>query len=249
MSAAAPPDASAPQAPAALRATGLCAGYGSIKVLHDIELRVQPGESVGVLGCNGMGKSTLLKTLMGLLPATGGSIRLQDEDVTGLPAYVRARQGIGYVQQGRGILPGLSARENLALAWRPGKAETSRQALDRVAARLPRVAGMLERPGGGLSGGEQQILALARAIIPQPRVLLLDEPSEGIQPSIRHEIGEFLVQLCKQDNLAILLVEQNLELALEVTQRLLVMERGRIKHQVDTSRFDLSQYANLLGIG
>lgn len=238
-----------PAQPPLLELRDLCSGYGAIRVLQGLDLTVHRGEAVGVLGTNGMGKSTMLKTLIGLLPVERGSIRLQGEELKPLPAHVRARRGLGYVPQGRGILPGLTGAENLALGWHPGTDESLQQALERVGALLPRIESMLQRPGAGLSGGEQQILALARALIARPCMLLLDEPTEGIQPSIRQEIGEFLVRLRGEQDIGILLVEQDLTLALDVVQRVLVLERGQIKHEVPTSQFKPSEFASLVGMG
>ena len=227
----------------------LRAGYGHVPVLQGVTLQVHEGEAIGIVGHNGMGKTTLLKTLVGLLPATGGRISLDGEDVTHAAAHQRAQMGIGYVPQGRGILPGLSALENLRLAWRADCGETETQAIERVVDQFPRLREMLDRRGGTLSGGEQQILALARALVPNPWLLLLDEPSEGIQPSIVQEIGSTLARLRDEQRLSMLIVEQNLDLVLDVADRVVVMERGRIVNEIPAEGLSGGAFAELLGMG
>ena len=207
-----------------LEACALRASYGRVPVLGPLDLRVHEGEIVGILGHNGMGKTTLLRTLMGQLPASDGQVLIDGTDWTRRPVYERARAGIGYVPQGRGILPALSARENLEVACINGGVDA---ALPRVLALLPRVHAMLDRPGGSLSGGEQQILALARALMIDPWLLLLDEPTEGIQPSIIEEMAATLASLRDRQGLTIVVVEQNLDFLLDCANRLLVLERGR----------------------
>ena len=170
------------RADAVLSVSDLRAGYGTVPVLHGVNLHIREGEAVGIVGHNGMGKTTFLKVVMGLMPATGGRIELDGMDATGTAAHVRSQMGIGYVPQGRGILPGLTAYENLRMAWREDIGETEEQAVERVVDQFPRLRVLLDRKGGSLSGGEQQILALARALVAKPWLLLLDEPSEGIQP-------------------------------------------------------------------
>ena len=175
-----------------LAVSDLHAGYGHVPVLRGVSLELREGEALGIIGHNGMGKTTLLKAIMGLLPATGGRIVIDGVDVTQWAAHERSRLGIGYVPQGRGILPGLTAQENLRLAWTPDSGETEESAIERVVGLLPRLSRLLDRRGGTLSGGEQQILALARALVGSPWLLILDEPSEGIQPSIVEEISAIL---------------------------------------------------------
>jgi amidase len=221
------------QAPRALlEVHELRAGYGYVPVLHGVSLRVAEGQALGIVGHNGMGKTTLLKTIVGLLPATGGLVSIDGADVTQEPAHARARRGLAYVPQGRGILPGLSALENLRLAWTSGD-ETEQEAVDRVTGLFPRLVPLLERRGGSLSGGEQQLLALARALMPNPWIVLLDEPSEGIQPSIIQEIGKTLSRLRRDAGLALVVVEQNLDLVLDVATRIAVMEKGRLARELD----------------
>jgi branched-chain amino acid transport system ATP-binding protein len=174
-----------------LTVSGLRSGYGRIPILGGISLSVEQGEFVGVLGHNGMGKTTLLKALMGYLPATAGQVVLDDQDITRATPAMRARRGLGYVPQGRDIFPALSVHENLRMGCLLSKTD-ERSTIDRVLAIFPRLTPLLERPGGALSGGEQQLLALARCLCGAPRLVLLDEPTEGIQPSIVEEIVETL---------------------------------------------------------
>ena len=152
------------------------AGYGHVPVLHGVSLALAAGDALGIVGHNGMGKTTLLKALMGLLPVTSGVITVDGVDITREPAHARSRLGIAYVPQGRGILPALTALDNLRLAWSRETEETEQESLDRVLALFPRLTQLLDRRGGSLSGGEQQLLALARALMASPWMLLLDEP-------------------------------------------------------------------------
>ena len=229
--------------------TDLRAGYGEVPVLHGISFQLWEGEAIGIVGHNGMGKTTLLKTIMGLLPSSGGKIVVDGVDVTTWAAHERSRLGIAYVPQGRGILPGLTAHENLRLAWTADSGETEERAIERVLGIFPRLSRLLERRGGALSGGEQQILALARALVPVPWLILLDEPSEGIQPSIVQEIGELLASLREKHRLSMLIVEQNLELVLDVASRIVLGERGRITRELDTGMVRGGAIADLVGLG
>jgi amidase len=234
---------------AVLDVAGLHAGYGHVPVLHGVSFSLLEGEAIGIVGHNGMGKSTLLKCVMGLLPARGGRIALDGTDVTRSPAHARSRMGVGYVPQGRGILPGLTALENLRLAWSADIGQTEQESLERVLDLFPRLRRLLDRKGGALSGGEQQLLALARALVPQPWLLLLDEPSEGIQPSIVQEIGQTLAALRDGGALSIVIVEQNLDLVLDVAERVLVLERGRIAQTLDGAALRGPAVSELLGLG
>ena len=233
-----------------LEARGLCGGYGRVPILHGIDLDVGEGEVVGILGHNGMGKSTLLKTLMGFLPATAGSVRHYGTDITRLAANERARLGIGYVPQGRGIFPRLSVRENLHFA-RPDHGDGDEgAALDALLADFPRLEPLLDRKGEMLSGGEQQLLALARCLTASPELLLLDEPTEGIQPSIIDEMARILSRLEESRGLSILLVEQNLDFIAELADRVLVLERGRITGELERGELaDREKLDRHLGFG
>ena len=232
-----------------LEVTDIRAGYGDIPVLHGASLTLLEGEAVGIVGHNGSGKTTFLKTIIGLLPVKGGRVAIDGHDMTRTPAHERARLGVGYVPQGRGILPGLSALENLRLGWSAATGESEKQSLDRVLASFPRLEAMLDRPGGTLSGGEQQILALGRAMMPSPWLLLLDEPSEGIQPSIVEEIGQVLLGLHREQQLSLIIVEQNLDLVLDVADRVLVFERGQVEQSFGAGELQAGAIADLLGMG
>src|ERR1700712_304178 len=171
-----------------LTVSRLRSGYGRIPILAGVNLSVDDGEIVGILGHNGMGKTTLLRTLMGYLPPTDGSVHLDTRDITRLSPTARARRGIGYVPQGREIFSTLTVAENLRMGCL--RLPPSRQTVDAILADFPRLTRLLDRAGGALSGGEQQLLALARCLCGEPRLVLLDEPTEGIQPSITDEIVE-----------------------------------------------------------
>jgi urea ABC transporter ATP-binding protein UrtE len=231
-----------------LQANGLCAGYGAIPVLRDITLSIAQGESVGILGHNGMGKTTLLRTLIGALRATAGTVTLNGVDITRAAPHARARLGMAYVPQGREIFPALSVTDNL----RMGLVKTGQQGtdgIDRLLADFPRLKPLLDRAGGSLSGGEQQLLALARALAGQPSLLLLDEPTEGIQPSIIEEIAETLAALRDRMQLTIVLVEQNLEFIAAVSQRVLVIKRGQLGEEIPREHLgDLAIMSEYTGV-
>ncbi len=199
-----------------LSVTDLHARYGRIPILNGIRLEVAAGELVGVLGHNGMGKTTLLRTLMGFVPAQRGRIVFDGVDVTREPPYTRARRGLGYVPQGREIFPGLSVRDNLRMGF------VGRGAEERV----------IDRRGGALSGGEQQLLAIARCLAGNPRLILFDEPTEGIQPSIIEELVGVLQRLHRTRGLTIVLVEQNLEFIAELATRVLLIQKGAILREL-----------------
>lgn len=214
-----------------LEVSGLNAGYGRIPVLDCMEFNLEEGEVVGVLGHNGMGKTTLLRTLMGEIQATSGLIRFAGEDVTRLGMYQRARRGIGYVPQGREIYPELTVRENL----RMGEIRyRGKSVVPELLGYFPILENLLDREGRTLSGGEQQILALARCLAGRPRLVLLDEPTEGIAPSVIDQIESKLAELAKSFNLTILLVEQNLGFIAALANRVLIIKKGRIEATVET---------------
>jgi amidase len=227
----------------------LRSGYRDVPVLRGVSLQLHEGEAIGIVGHNGMGKTTLLRTIMGLMPATGGRVTIDGIDVTNWPAHERSRLGIGYVPQGRGILPSLSAHENLRLAWTADSGETEESAIERVMGLFPKLSRLLDRRGGTLSGGEQQILALARALMPAPWLLVLDEPSEGIQPSIVQEIGSVLSTLRRENRLSMLIVEQNLELVFDVANRVVLVERGQITRELDAAAVRGGAITELIGLG
>ena len=218
-----------------LSVRNLRAGYGRIPILHGISFDVANGEYVGILGHNGMGKTTLLKALIGLIKATGGTITLDGEDVTRLNMYRRARRGMGYVPQGRDIYPQLTVMENLKMgeAMRGGES-----AIPEMLEYFPLLKPLLNRPGRTLSGGEQQILALARCLAGRPKLILLDEPTEGIQPSIVDQILEKLDTLSAALDLTILLVEQDLQFIAKLASRVLIMQKGRIVTAIDPAQLN-----------
>ncbi|MFC6338092.1 ATP-binding cassette domain-containing protein [Pseudomonas sp. CCM 7891] len=215
-----------------LEVIGLSAGYGRIPVLRDIRLSSAANTCVGVLGRNGMGKTTLLRALMGELPAMAGSLHLGGEDLSKAAAHQRARAGIGYVPQGRQIFPYLSVRENLRMGCVKAFAGAD-VTIERILAYFPRLQRLLDQPGGALSGGEQQLLALARCLCGNPKIILLDEPTEGIQPSICDEIIETLQRLRVEQSLAVILVEQDIEFLSALSDRILIIENGQLVDEVD----------------
>ena len=210
---------------------GLRTGYGRIPILNGVSFSVNEDEFIGILGHNGMGKTTLLKALMGFLPATGGRVMFGHDDVTTVEPFRRARLGLGYVPQGREIFPGLTVYENLRMGC--GTQDNAEE--DVIAAVLeefPRLKTLLDRTGGALSGGEQQLLAIARCLCGDPRLVLLDEPTEGIQPSIIDEIVETLQRLQARSGLTMILVEQNFDFIAALSQRILIIQKGAITREV-----------------
>lgn len=203
----------------------LHSGYGRIPILEGVSLSLKEGDVVGILGHNGMGKTTLLRTLIGEIKTNQGTIRFDGEDVTRLNIYRRARRGMGYVPQGRDIYPQLSVLENLKMGEVIRGGES---AIPEMLEYFPLLKGLLNRPGRTLSGGEQQILALARCLVGRPKLILLDEPTEGIQPSIVDQILEKLETLSADLNLTILLVEQDLQFIAKLAKSVLIMQKGRI---------------------
>jgi urea ABC transporter ATP-binding protein UrtE len=233
-----------------LKVEDLHAGYGSIPVLFGASFAIARGESVGILGHNGMGKTTLLRTLIGAIRASSGRVVLNGSDVTRMAPHARARLGMGYVPQGREIFPTLSAMDNLRMGLVKTGA-TSLEPIERLIEEFPRLKPLLDRAGGSLSGGEQQLLALARALAGAPQLLLLDEPTEGIQPSIIEEIAETLVRLRERMHLTIVLVEQNLDFIASVSQRVLVIKRGQIGEEIPREHLGdvdiMSEYTGVQG--
>jgi branched-chain amino acid transport system ATP-binding protein len=203
-----------------------------VPILAGVSISVEAGQFVGILGHNGMGKTTLLRTLMGYLPATEGSIIFDGHDVTRLATHRRARRGLGLVPQGREIFPTLTVRDNLRMGFAMSKGDENAR-IDAVLADFPRLEPLLDRPGGALSGGEQQLLALARCLCADPRLVLLDEPTEGIQPSIIDEIIDILTALkSKRPGFTIVLVEQNLDFIAALSARVLVIHKGTITREI-----------------
>ena len=215
-----------------LEVSDIHAGYGRVPVLSGINFTVGEHEVVGVLGHNGMGKTTLLKTLIGQVPLTSGQIRLANVDISHSPPFRRARAGLGYVPQGRQIFPGLSVYENLRMGFVENGIDSEESIIKDILARFPRLDPLVDRVGSALSGGEQQILALARCLCGSPKLLLLDEPTEGIQPSIVEEILDILIGLHRHRGLAIIVVEQSLDFIRRLSERVLLIEKGAITGEV-----------------
>jgi branched-chain amino acid transport system ATP-binding protein len=211
--------------PKALTLRGVRAGYGATVVLEDVDFSLAERGSLAVLGRNGVGKTTLLATIMGHTTFHAGAIDYRGRPITRLPVYERSRLGLGYVPQTRDVFPSLTLEENLHVAARPGP-----WPLERVYELFPRLAARRRQLGGALSGGEQQMLSIARALVGDPSLLLLDEPLEGLAPIIVDALLEAMQRLIRDGSLTVVLVEQSAKLALEVTQEVLVLNRGRIVH-------------------
>jgi branched-chain amino acid transport system ATP-binding protein len=215
--------------------------YGKSHILDGVCLHVGKGEVVGLLGRNGVGKSTTLKTIMGLVAASRGTITFEGEAIAGMPAHKLARRGIGYVPEDRRIFKQLTVMENLRTGLdRAGVAETRKRALlDRLFTFFPRLAERRHQAGGTLSGGEQQMLAIGRAMMLEPKIILLDEPTEGLMPRMVSQIRE-IVEALHREGVAILLVEQNVPLTLKVSRRIYFMEKGVVRHQAMASGLDVN---------
>ena len=209
----------------ALEVDGVHTYYGESHVLHGISLRVAPGEVLAILGRNGMGKTTLIRSIVGFTPPRRGHVRYKDTDITRLPPFRMAALGMALVPQGRRVFPSLSVRENLDVARRGA----GRWSLEQVYTLFPRLRDRAANRANKLSGGEQQMLAIGRALMSNPELLLMDEPTEGLAPLLVREVGRVIAEL-KRSGLSILLVEQNLALALSVADRVHVLSRGQIVH-------------------
>jgi branched-chain amino acid transport system ATP-binding protein len=220
---------------------GLHAYYEDSHILRGVSLTVQAGEAVALLGRNGAGKSTTINAVMGFVPVRQGKILLAKQEISRLPPHQRAQLGVGLVPQGRHIFPTLTVRENMTLAAR--NSVQGGWSFERVLQLFPPLAARLSHWGKQLSGGEQQMLAIARALMTNPRLLLLDEPSEGLAPLLVTAIGQVIQQLC-QEGLSILLVEQNLKLAFDVVKRVYVMSKGQVVFEGKPA--DLGQQPALL---
>lgn len=226
------------------------AAYGLSPVLSAIGLRVEAGEAVALLGRNGVGKTTLLRTIIGLHAAAGGRISFEDKPIEALPAYRRARLGIGYVPQGRGIFPHLTVEENLAMGSSAlgGRTAAAPRSFAKVYELFPTLGRLRARKGGVLSGGEQQQLALGRALVAEPRLLLLDEPCEGIQPSIVREIEAVLLTVRREFGVALLVVEQHLDFVWSIAERYYVMQRGTVVAAGATATGASAEILSLLSV-
>lgn len=201
--------------------------YGGTQILWDLDLEIKPGSCTCIMGRNGVGKTTLLKSLMGLLPIESGEILLEGEPLHTKNAEFRAPAGIGYVPQGRDIFPTLTVEENLRIGL-PIRKDKSKQIPEKIFELFPVLKEMLHRRGGDLSGGQQQQLAIGRALVIEPKVLILDEPNEGIQPNIVQQIGDVILKLNQEEGLTVILVEQKLGFARRVGKEFRLMEKGRV---------------------
>ena len=206
--------------------------YGNSRALQGVSMQIRDKELLSVLGRNGVGKTTLLRTIIGLMDRTTGELRFDDQDIAHVPTDERAKIGIAYVPQGRGILPRFTVRENLYLGLFARRSQTT--VIDEFVFELfPMLKDHLNRFGGNLSGGQQQQLAIARALLTEPKIILLDEPTEGIQPNIVEEIEDAILKLNRQHGIAVVLVEQNVPFARRASQRFVIMERGAVAAEGD----------------
>jgi urea transport system ATP-binding protein len=219
--------------------------YGQSEVLHGVNFTAVPGEIVAIVGRNGMGKSTLMKSLIGVMPSRAGQILVDGADVTALPSHARVKRGLSYVPQGRQIFGTMTVRENIET----GLVVTGRTRVpDEIYSLFPVLKEFDRRRGGNLSGGQQQQLAIARALASDPKILLLDEPTEGIQPSVIKDIAKVLSQIRDMRNLCIVVCEQVLSFILDVADRILVMENGRVVHSDTRDRVDEAAIAQFLAV-
>jgi urea transport system ATP-binding protein len=226
-----------------LQVDSLAVSYGQSEVIRSINFAAKQGEIVAVMGRNGMGKTTLFKSLIGVLPSKRGSVKLGDTELAGMQSYQRVRNGLAYVPQGRMIFPTLSVLDNIRTGL-----QSSEPVPEEIYSLFPVLKEMAKRKGGNLSGGQQQQLAIARALATNPKVLLLDEPTEGIQPSIIKDLARVLKEIRRLRNLTIVVSEQVLSFALEVADRLLVIEKGNIVHEVSRADADATKLSAYLSV-
>jgi urea transport system ATP-binding protein len=219
--------------------------YGQSEVLHGLNFTVQPNEIVAIMGRNGMGKTTLMKSLMGVIPSASGSVKLGETEVSGLKSYQRVATGFGFVPQGRMIFSSMTVKENIETGLTSTNKKNVPQELYDM---FPVLHEMRGRRGGNLSGGQQQQLAIARALASDPKMLLLDEPTEGIQPSIIREMGRTLKAIRDKRGLSIIVSEQVLSFALDIADRILVIEKGEIVHEELRSSVDEAKVASYLSV-
>lgn len=211
-----------------LKVNDLCSGYGKVQILNGASIEVGKGEIVSIIGRNGVGKSTFVKTLIGILPVKSGTILFRDGcDISKWPAYKRAVSGIAYVPQGHGVFPDLTVQENLKIGALINKKERE-EAYDRIYDYFPRLAERRSQKAGTMSGGEQAMLSIGRVLVNKPEIIFLDEPSEGVQPNIVYKMGEIIEQISSDLGLTVLMIEQHLGLIQQVSQRAYVMDKGMI---------------------
>ena len=218
-----------------LKLSNLAAGYKRTTVLTGFNLAIKSGEIIAAMGRNGVGKSTLLRTIAGTLPLQSGSITFDDKDISHKQAHERARMGIAYVPQGREIFPNLTVLENLKVAGYASRQLDLNLKLEEIFSEFPGLAEKRNLRGGSLSGGQQQILALARALLTNPKLLLLDEPTEGVQPSIIEQIAEIIRRINTEKKITVLLVEQNLDFAANLAERAILVDKGQVRREISAT--------------
>jgi len=228
-----------------LNISELKTGYGQSEVIHTVSFAARKTEILAIMGRNGMGKTTLLKSLMGILPVKGGRIELNGKDITALEPYQRVKEGLAFVPQGRMIFPELTVLDNIRTGLENSK---TREIPEDIFGLFPVLHEMRHRKGGNLSGGQQQQLAIARALVTEPKVLILDEPTEGIQPSIIKDIARVLREIRKMRDLTILVTEQVLSFTLDICDRLLVIDGGRFTHEATRPHVDANRVKQLLAV-
>ena len=228
-----------------LAVNNLHVAYGQSRVINDLSFSVAAEEILVIMGRNGMGKTTLLKSLIGILPSKSGSIKVGDQEMSGMASHERVRGGIAFVPQGRMIFPTLTVRENILTGARGAIAQS---VWDEIYVLFPILLEMRNRKGGNLSGGQQQQLAIARALISNPKVLVLDEPTEGIQPSIIKDIARALKEIRQMRKIAIVVTEQVVSFMMDVCDRAFVIERGRFIHETPRSNLDAEKVKSLLSV-
>lgn len=226
-----------------LKLEHMSAYYGESSVIRDLNLHVPEGKIVCLIGRNGVGKSTTLKSIMGLVKTPDGSISLAGKDMISMPTYDRVKQGIGYVPQGRDIFPQMTVQENLELGL---KANGGGKVPDYIYELFPILPTFAKRKGGDLSGGQQQQLAIARALVTKPKILILDEPTEGIQPSIISDIGEAIKKVNKELGITVFIVEQYLDFVLAISDYLYIMEKGSIVKQGETKSMSAEEVQKIM---
>jgi urea transport system ATP-binding protein len=230
---------------AMLKVEDLVVCYGQSEIIHGISFQAKPKETLAIMGRNGMGKTTLFKALMGVIPSKSGKVAIAGKDISGMPSYRRVAGGIAYVPQGRMIFPTLTVKENIETGLETSKSKTVPNELYEL---FPVLWEMRGRKGGNLSGGQQQQLAIARALASDPKVLLLDEPTEGIQPSIIKDIAKILNEIRRMRDITIIVSEQVLSFTLEIADRLLVIERGAFVHEDLRANVDAKKITAYLSV-
>lgn len=224
-----------------LNVEGLKSGYQRVQILHGVTLNIDEGEIVSVIGRNGVGKSTFMKTVIGIIPAAEGKIFFQNEDISRQKAHLRAKLGIGYVPQGHGIFPFLSVEENLKMGRMIAPSPSGEDRMEHVYHYFPKLKDRRRQLAGTMSGGEQAMLSIGRVLVGNPSLLLLDEPSEGVQPNIVELMGEIVKQISEEMKLTVLMVEQHMGLMQQISQRAYVMNKGIITHSLSRAELTDSQ--------